>query len=259
MGEKEALHYCTLEVLYNFIILQWKILVLLFYVFNFHDMIVMILFILWSKMEPFLIVLALSPPNIMNVHNANTVISSMFSRTLICTFLSQTVLGWGFPLLLVYFLLINFTTCLLVTLFIMLPYPPFTTKHNANFSMTPSLLLVMLLAWLWTQKDYRYYNFIFKYLCISHHVEFWNHQPVYCLWSLNQSSSNPLYSLILLSPSIASPQKSLVGMPAQGILLFRSFSMYLMCLILILLIYTILSLPKLLVFVALGKSFFLSP
>ena len=127
----------------------------------------------------------------------------------------------------------------------------FVTLPSDEHFQLESHFLIMLFAWLWTQKDYRYYNLIFKYLCISHHVEFWNHQPVYCLWSFNQSSSNLLYSLILLSPSIASPQKNLVGMPAQGILLFRSFSMYLMCLILILLIYTILSLPNLLIFVAL--------
>ena len=165
---------------------------------------------------------------------------------------------------------------LLVTLFIMFPYPPFTTKHNANFSMAPSmtthfLSLAMLILSHFLQMNISNLSLVSLFCCLLGYEPkkpivtktsysnifaspiIWNFgiQPVYCLWSFNQSSSNLLYSLILLSPSIASPQKNLGGMPAQGILLFRSFSMYLMCLILILLIYTILSLPKLLIFVAL--------
>ena len=144
------------------------------------------------------------------------------------------------------------------TLVYLLHYLSCSLTHHSQQNIMQTYLWHRLFSWLCCLLGYepkntivsRYYNLIFKYFYISHHVEFWNHQPVCCLWSFNQSSSNPLYSLSFYHPLLQVLRRT-IGMPAQGILLFRSFSMYLMCLILILLIYTILSLPKLLICIAL--------
>lgn len=144
-------------------------------------MIVMFLFIFWSKMEPFLIVLALWPLNIMIVYNANIMViitiphSSLFSRTLICSlyyllhYLScsltchsqlntmQTSL-WHHPWLLTFYLWL----CLFCH-----------TSFGWTFPTWVSFLNYVACLVL-NPKRLHYYNLIFKYLCISHHVEFWN-------------------------------------------------------------------------------------